>query len=69
MPPALRAVESLRAALTPAATPRVEFRADRYEFAVPVTAEVYVSRLLNRDEFRRHCDRFKSKEAILANLG
>jgi hypothetical protein len=31
-------------------------------------AEVYVSQLLDRDEFRRHCDRFKTREAILANL-
>jgi hypothetical protein len=32
--------------------------------AVPVMAEDYVGQLLDRDEFRRHCDR----EAILANL-
>jgi len=51
-----------------AALPPVEFTADRYQFAVPVLAEVYVSRLLDRDEFRRHCDRFKTREAILANL-
>ena len=37
--------------------PPVLFSGDRYEFAVPVMAEVYVSRLLDRDEFRRHCDR------------
>jgi hypothetical protein len=31
-------------------------------------AEVYVSRLLDRDEFRRHCDRHQTRNAILANL-
>jgi hypothetical protein len=31
-------------------------------------AEVYVNRLLDRDEFRRHCDAYQSREAILANL-
>ena len=31
--------------------------------AYPVTAEVYVDRILDRDEFRRHCDRFKTAVA------
>jgi hypothetical protein len=52
----------------PAGPPPVEFCGDRYEFAVPVMAEVYVSRLLDRDEFRRHCDRHGTRDAILANL-
>jgi hypothetical protein len=52
----------------PAGPPPVEFSCDRYEFAVPVLAEVYVSRLLDRDEFRRHCDRHRTRDAILANL-
>jgi hypothetical protein len=52
----------------PAGPPAVEFRGDRYEFAVPVLAEVYVSRLLDRDEFRRHCDHYRTRDAILANL-
>jgi hypothetical protein len=52
----------------PAGAPPVEFRGDRYEFAVPVLAEVYVSRLLDRNEFRRHCNRHRTRDAILANL-
>jgi hypothetical protein len=48
--------------------PSVRFERDRYEFAVPVMAEVYVERLLDRDEFRKHCDRFRTRDAILANL-
>jgi hypothetical protein len=50
------------------APPPVRFARDRYELAVPVMAEVYITRLLDRDEFRRHCDRFKTRDAILANL-
>jgi hypothetical protein len=52
----------------PAGPPPVEFSGDRYEFPVPVLAEVYVSRLLDRDEFRRHCDRHRTRNEILANL-
>jgi len=31
-------------------------------------AEVYVNEILDRDQFRRHCDTYKTKSAILANL-
>ncbi len=48
--------------------PWVRFQADRYQFAVPVMAEVYVTRLLNREEFHQHCDRYRTRQAILANL-
>jgi hypothetical protein len=41
----------------------------RYQnLSYPVTAEVYVSTILNRDEFRQHCDRYKTQAAILENL-
>jgi hypothetical protein len=33
-----------------------------------VTAEVYVTRLLDRGEFRRHCDTHRTRSAILAGL-
>ncbi len=36
--------------------------------ATPVMAEAYVSRLLDRDEFRAHCDRHRTNEAIVAAL-
>lgn len=48
--------------------PSIVFRSDRYQFAVPVMAEVYVSRMLNRDEFRAQCDRYGTREAILSSL-
>ena len=42
---------------------------DQYALvAYPVSAEVYVSRLLNREEFQKHCDRHGTSEEILANL-
>jgi hypothetical protein len=53
---------------SPAGPPPIAFGADCYEFAVPAMAEVYVDRLLNRDEFREHCDRHRTREAIVANL-
>ncbi len=40
----------------------------RRSVAYPVTAEVYVSEILNRDEFRLHCDKYKTQTAILGNL-
>ena len=48
--------------------PRLDFRSASYSLAYPVTAEAYVTKILNRDEFRRHCDRYKIRSAILANL-
>ena len=48
--------------------PLTQIGGERHEFAVPVMAEVYVTRLLDRDEFRPHCDRFRTREAILSNL-
>jgi hypothetical protein len=48
--------------------PDVLFARETHEFAMPVMTEVYVTRILNRDEFRSHCDRFRTRSAILANL-
>lgn len=48
--------------------PLVSFTSTSHELFMPVFAEVYVQRLLDRDEFRKHCDRHRTREAILANL-
>jgi hypothetical protein len=69
VPPSVVAVEPLAGGEPASSPPPVLFTGDRYELTEPVMAEVYVSQLLNRDEFRRHCDRFVTREAILANLG
>lgn len=69
VPPNVLAVEPWAGAMAMAGEPPpVLCSGERHEFAVPVMAEVYVSRLLDRDEFRRHCDRYRTREAILANL-
>jgi len=46
----------------------LEFEPEGHTIASPVTAEVYVARLLDRAEFRAHCDRLKTPSAILAGL-
>lgn len=46
----------------------VVFEGDSHRIAYIATAEVYVSRLLNRKEFRDHCDRYKTYRAIVSNL-
>jgi len=38
------------------------------QIAYPVFAEAYVTRLLDRDEFRAHCDRYKTGTQILQHL-
>jgi hypothetical protein len=48
--------------------PDVLFADETHRFAMPVMAEVSATRILDRDEFRRHCDRFRTQSAILANL-
>jgi len=47
---------------------KLGFVSERHVLLSPVTAEVYVTRLLNRAEFRAHCDRFKTRSAILSAL-
>jgi hypothetical protein len=48
--------------------PEVRFAGTSYSLMYPVMAEVYVTQVLNRDEFRRLCDRYKTRSEILANL-
>jgi hypothetical protein len=50
------------------APPEVIFRELSHDLPTPVMAEVYVTHLLDRDEFRRHCDRHRTRTAILRNL-
>lgn len=47
---------------------QVRFAGQSARVLSPVVAEVYVNRLLDRAEFRAHCDRWKTRSAILANL-
>ena len=46
----------------------LKFDSSFYSLDYPVTAEVYVTKLLDRSEFRAHCDRHRTVATILANL-
>jgi hypothetical protein len=46
----------------------VEFHREYHRTAYFATAEIYVRRLLNRTEFRQHCDKYKTYKAIVSNL-
>jgi hypothetical protein len=46
----------------------LHFGSDCTRLAYPVMAEVYVTEILDREQFRRHCDTYKTQSAILANL-
>ena len=48
--------------------PELIFHGTWRQLATPIFAEVYVTKLLNRDEFRRHCDTYATQAAILSNL-
>lgn len=48
--------------------PLLEFHTASKTIAYPVMAEVYVNKILNRTEFRAHCDKHKTRQAILENL-
>ena len=49
-------------------TRSVRFSQSIYDAATPVMHEVYVSELMDRDEFRAHCDKHRTVPAILKNL-
>jgi hypothetical protein len=47
---------------------KIRFGSIYRKIAYPVFAEAYVSRLLDRDEFRAHCERYKTRDRILQDL-
>ena len=46
----------------------IKFGTASYHLAHPVSAEVYVNRLLDRDELRALCDRAQTQKGILEAL-
>jgi len=46
----------------------VELGRRTYSLAYPVTGELYVNKILDRREFRKHCDNHRSPEMILKHL-
>jgi hypothetical protein len=49
--------------------PEIVFAPAYHRVAFPVTAELYVNRLHDREDFRRLCDQHKTRTAILQALG
>jgi hypothetical protein len=45
--------------------PRITFCGTTVRAAYPATAEIYVSSLMNREEFAAHCDRYKKEKDLL----
>lgn len=66
-PPAVSVCDQAGKLIDPDRLEIIDFMAS-YTVATPVFHELYVSMLLNRDEFRAHCDAYGSAEAILRNL-
>ena len=58
-------VEMLEARRT---NPKLKFGSSTFCAYHPVMAEVYVSELMDREEFRAHCDKYRTEEAILKHL-
>ncbi len=50
------------------AAPEIVFTSAYHRVAFPVTAELYVKRLLDREAFRRLCDKLKTRSAIMRAL-
>ncbi|MBI5502887.1 MAG: hypothetical protein HY907_21765 [Deltaproteobacteria bacterium] len=46
----------------------MDYESAEFTVAYPVMAELYVDRILDREEFRALCDRYKTAEEILAHL-
>ncbi|MDB5334478.1 MAG: hypothetical protein JWN70_97 [Planctomycetaceae bacterium] len=46
----------------------ITYSGNAYAIATPVFQELMVSKLLNRDEFRLHCDAYETTAAIVKNL-
>ena len=47
---------------------KVKFTGNKESLLYPVTAEIYVNKLLNRQEFRALCDKHKTYDAIIEQL-
>jgi hypothetical protein len=66
--PTITATSEAGDAVDVAKTFDVHYWGQGLSLASPIFAEVWVTKLLNRDEFRRHCDAYVTPGAIVANL-
>lgn len=67
-PPTVQEIKVLGGRLLKPGDVDTAFTADWTETNYFATAEVYVTRLLNRKEFARHCDRYNSYQAMVGAL-
>jgi len=69
-PPSARVFDAAGKPVNPSdpKSPELVFNGDWGQVSMPVVEEVYVSKLLDREEFRRHCDAYQTRTAILTNL-
>lgn len=65
-PPRLASLARVDRGVAP--RPEVEFGLQNVRIAYPVVAEVYVTELLDRRAMRAHCDRHRTRSAILGAL-
>ncbi len=66
--PATALMHPSQSLLSEGEKPRVRFTQSLYNLDYPVMAEIYVERILNREEFQSHCTRYETAESILSHL-
>ena len=67
-PPTIKEIKSPDGKILMPGGAEVVFTSDSHQTAYFATAEVYVTRLLDRTEFRKHCDKHKTYRAIISTL-
>jgi hypothetical protein len=67
-PPAAQVFDIARRPVSLGEAFEIDFVPETHTLLSPVTAEVYVTQLLSRAEFRAHCDRLKTRSGILSGL-
>lgn len=67
-PPVLESVADKQGNPVDLANAKLEFEHAEYDVAYPVMAEIYVTKILDRQEMRKLCDKHKTQQAILEHL-
>ena len=67
-PPTVKAIRDESGKAVNPAQAKISFVPRHERIVYLVTAEAYVTKLLDREEFRKLCDQHKTAQAILANL-
>lgn len=67
-PPAATVFDAAGKAVEPSAELQLDFASESHSLPYPVMAEVYVTQILDRAEFAAHCEKHRTRKAILENL-